>query len=398
MDPPTGLDTTSLRHVVAVLCVTQIISWGVLTYTLPVLAPTIAEETGWSLTSVVAAFTWSQLVAAGFSIVVGRAIDSHGPRHVMTGGAIVGVAGLVGIASAPDLVTFTIAWAVVGASMSAVLYPPAFAAVTEWGGPHRVRALTALTLVGGFASTVFAPLAAFLVGPLGWRNTYLVLAALLVLTVPLLWWALRHPWRPHRHVDGRTPDPAAERRAEYASTLRTRRFIGLVAALTLTGFAQRAVVFLLVPLVVERGLSIQAAAFALGGVGVGQVCGRLGYAPLAARYDIGGRTRIVFVAVAGTTLALAVVPGPAAVLFALAFASGIARGAYTLIQATAVADRWGTAAYASLNGVISAVLLVAGAFAPWIGTALAGGVGGYAPVFAVLAAIGAVGVIVSPRA
>ena len=44
--------------------------------------------------------------------------------------------------------------------MAGVFYPPAFAALTGWYGPDRVRALTALTLAAGFASTIFAPLTA----------------------------------------------------------------------------------------------------------------------------------------------------------------------------------------------------------------------------------------------
>ena len=64
--------------------------------------------------------------------------------------------------------------------MAGMLYPPAFAALTRWGGDRRVRALTTLTLVAGLASTVFAPLAAGLDDWLGWRGAYLVLLVVLV--------------------------------------------------------------------------------------------------------------------------------------------------------------------------------------------------------------------------
>ena len=82
--------------------------------------------------------------------------------------------------------------------MAGTLYPPAFAALTHWGGSDRVRALTTLTLVAGLASTVFAPLASVLDDWLGWRGAYLVLlAGLAGITVPLHWWGLSHPWRRH---------------------------------------------------------------------------------------------------------------------------------------------------------------------------------------------------------
>lgn len=390
LDSP-GLDGDALRRVLVVLSVTQIVSWGTLFYTLPVLASEISEETGWSLTWVVAAFTGSQLVAAAGSVVVGRRINHRGPRQVMSLGAVVGALGLVAVAAAPTLPVFALAWAVTGSAMSAVLYPPAFAALTEWAGTQRVRALTVLTLVAGFASTVFAPLAGFLVDPIGWRNTYLVMAGLLLATAPVLALALHHPWRATGH------DATPEESAQLGRTVRrSHAFVRLVAAMSMAGFAQWAAVFLLVPLLIQRGMSTETAALALAGGGVGQVCGRLAYARIAALSGVTARTRAVFAGVAVSTLALAAIPGPDALLFLLAFAAGIARGIYTLIQATSVTDRWGTGAYATLNGIMSATLLVAGATAPWIGTALARATDSYAVVFACLAVVATTAIAVTP--
>ncbi|GAA4820920.1 MFS transporter [Nocardioides caeni] len=393
-----GLAPDALRRVVVVLCGTQVVSWGTLFYTLPVLAPTIAREQDWSLSLVVASFTLAQLFAAAGSVVVGRRIEARGPRAVMAGGALVGAAGLVGVATAPTLWGFAVAWAVAGSAMSAVLYPPAFAALTEWGGERRVRALTALTLVAGLASTVFAPMAAFLVTPMGWRGTYLVMASILALTAPVLWATLHHPWRASTvvvPVDG-AATTTREATGAVPPTWRTPAFLRVVAALGLVGFSLWAAVFLLVPLLVERGLSTQAAALALGVGGVGQVCGRLAYARIEAASGVTARTRLVFAAVAVTTGSLAVVNGPAVALFGLSFAAGAARGVYTLVQATAVTDRWGTASYASLNGIVSAALLVAGAAAPWAGTAVAEASGSHALAFGLLTAIALAGIVVLP--
>ncbi|MBF6235385.1 MFS transporter, partial [Nocardia farcinica] len=94
-------------------------------------------------------------------------------------------AALVVVATAPNLAVFFAGWFAAGIAMGAVLYPPAFAALTRWWGAERVRALMILTLVAGLASTVFAPLTAVLAQRTDWRATYLVLAAVLaVVTVP----------------------------------------------------------------------------------------------------------------------------------------------------------------------------------------------------------------------
>ncbi|WP_251041884.1 MFS transporter [Arthrobacter sp. ISL-30] len=113
----------------------------------------------------------------------------------MTAGAVLGTAALVLVGTAPALPWFIAACLVAGTAQAAVLYQPSFAGITGWYGPARVRPLTVLTLVAGFASTVFAPLTAYLNEPLGWRGTYLVLAGIMVaVTVPLHWFFFNARW------------------------------------------------------------------------------------------------------------------------------------------------------------------------------------------------------------
>ena len=87
----------------------------------------------------------------------------------MTTRSMLAVPAVVGIALAPTLSWFFAAWVLAGVAMAGTLYPPAFAALTRWWGPRRVTALTALTLLAGLASTVFAPLTAALLEQLQWR-------------------------------------------------------------------------------------------------------------------------------------------------------------------------------------------------------------------------------------
>ena len=103
---------------------------------------------------------------------MGRHIDEVGPRAVMTAASVVAVAASPLWLLAPNLPVFYAGWVVTGAAMAATLYAPAFAAVTGWGGlVRRVRSLTAITLVAGLATTVFAPLTALRSSRwLGWRQ------------------------------------------------------------------------------------------------------------------------------------------------------------------------------------------------------------------------------------
>ena len=288
---------------------------------------------------------------------------------------------LVAVATAQNLAWFLSAWLLAGVAMGAVLYPPAFAALTRWHGPDRVRALTILTLAAGLASTVFAPLTAALAAVLDWRATYLVLAGILAaVTIPGHWFGLALPW-PER--------PVAESRHEEADPRQVARspvFVVLTVALSVAAFATFAVVINLVPLLAERGIGIGTASVALGLGGAGQVLGRLGYTTLARRTTVRTRTALILVAMALTTALLGVLTSVAALIVA-AIAAGMARGVFTLLQATAVTDRWGARYYGQLSGLLSAPLTITMALAPFAGAALAGLLGGYATTFLVLGAI-----------
>ena len=375
-----ALDPPSLRRVVAVLCATEIVSWGILFYAFPVMSTTIRDTEDWSLTWLVACFTAAQLAAAAVGIWVGRHIDASGPRRVMSTGSALGVVAVLAVAAAPNLWLFLLAWLLAGVAMAGTLYPPAFAAVTGWAGDGRVKALTAVTLVAGLASTVFAPLTAVLLEHLSWRQTYLVLAVVLVGTLPLHWWGLRAPWAPlTSSAHDEVGEPGRRR------VVRQPEFLLLVAAMTLGGFCVYAVVVNLVPLLNQNGTGTTEAAVALGIGGAGQVAGRLFYGPVLTRWSPRARTVATLAAASLTTVALAVVHQPVAVICALSFAAGIARGIFTLIQATAVSDRWGTQEYGARSGILSGGVLTASAFAPWIGTLLASALGSYAAAFMVLA-------------
>lgn len=166
---------------------------------------------------------------------------------------------------------------------------------------------------------------------------------------------------------------------------RSRPFLMLATAMTLNSFAMYAVVIALVPLLITRGASPTAAAWALGLGGAGQTLGRTLYAGLARHTGVTART-VTLIALGGaTTAAFAMVTGPFPLLVGIAIAAGTVRGNLTLLQATAVTDRWGTTDYGRLSGLLAAPATIASALAPFAGAALAGPLGGYPGLFTALA-------------
>lgn len=365
------------RGGLAALCITQTTAWGALYYALIAAVRPISEDTGWDPALVTGAFSVGLLVSALAGVHVGRILDRTGPRVLMTGGSVAGVLGLLLVAAAPNPLVFCAAWLVTGAAQAAVLYQPAFTVVSRWYGPARLRPLTVLTLVAGFASTIFAPVTAALASALGWRGAFVVLAGMLgLITVPLHARFLNRHW---------TPAPqhgtATVRRGRVRAVRRSPEFLGLQLLMVLLGLGLYTVTLNIVPLLMEKGAGYGLAAAGLGLVGAGQVGGRLLFSSIPP--DV--RLPVITGTAAGAVVLLAALPGPLPCLIAAGMLAGAVRGCQTLLQATIVGDRWGTRDLGALQGVFAAPLTAVTAVAPAAGPLLAGWLGTYAAMSYVMA-------------
>jgi predicted MFS family arabinose efflux permease len=171
---------------VPVLGVTQILAWGALFYPPVLMMPLIAADRGWSLAFAMSGFSLALLVAGFCAPTVGGLIDRHGGHAVMAAGSLLGALGLVCLTLASHPAAYLATWIILGAAISANLYDPAFATLGRIFGPNARKPITALTLAGGFASTVSWPSTQFLLSWTDWKTTYLVFACILaVIAAPL---------------------------------------------------------------------------------------------------------------------------------------------------------------------------------------------------------------------
>ena len=171
---------------VSALGVAQIISWGSLFYTIAVLGGAMREELGVSDVLLFGSFTAGLFLSGMVSPVVGRQIDTRGGRRVLAAGSLLGAVASIALATCQGPLTMLAGWLLAGAAMGACLYDPAFATLHQISGTSYRRAVTALTLFGGFASTVFWPLSQYLLDVVGWRYTFAVYAGLhLFVCLPL---------------------------------------------------------------------------------------------------------------------------------------------------------------------------------------------------------------------
>jgi MFS family permease len=195
---------------VPVLGVTQVLAWGTIFYTPVLIVPLIAADRGWSIAFTMGGFSAGLLTAGLAAPTVGRSIDRYGGHVVMTAGSLVWAVGLVLNTRATQPDAYLAVWMVLGVAMAANLYDSAFASLGRIFGAGARRPITALTLIGGFASTVSWPATHFLVEGFGWRGTYLIYAVLLALVAaPLHALALpRHRHEVDAQVPSETPVPA----------------------------------------------------------------------------------------------------------------------------------------------------------------------------------------------
>ncbi len=368
--------------VVAGLCVTETVSWGILYYGFPVLLRPMETDLGFSRVEITGAFSVGMGVAALAALPVGRWIDRHGARALMTLGSCLGTALLLAWSRVESLPALYAVWCLMGLALAATLYEPAFATVVGWFAMRgRDRALLTVTLAGALASTIFMPIEAWLVGWLGWRTALVALAVILaVLTIPIHALVLR---RPPRGAERGTGAGHAESRVPgltLGASARMAVFWVLAAAFVVGGFTTNSVTMHLIPYLSDRGYSPTVAAVMIGWMGAMQLPARLVFAPIATRFGHHAVTGVLFFVQAVSLAQLALVTR-LPTLVPMVVMLGAANGMATLARATIIVEIFGPRHYGSISGALALGANGARAIAPVGAAFLMVALGGYERVF-----------------
>ncbi|MBB1593145.1 MFS transporter [Achromobacter sp. UMC46] len=181
-------------RVVGSLGTAQTLAWASSYYLPAMLAAPMADELGISTPTVYAAFSGAMVVSALVGPWAGHAIDRRGGRVVLVGTSLIFALGLAALGSAEGLWTMAAAWLIVGVAMGSGLYEAAFSSLVRLYGHQARGAITGITLIAGFASTVGWPLSAWMETQFGWRYACLGWAGLhLLVGLPLNAWLPKSP-------------------------------------------------------------------------------------------------------------------------------------------------------------------------------------------------------------
>jgi len=363
---------------VLALGLTQIIGYGSLYYAFAILVPGVADTFGRPEAHLYAVFSVGLLVGGLAAPVAGRLMDRIGAPRLMTVGSGLAAACLVLIATAPSFPVWAAGVILTEIVAVAVLYDAAFATLAQLRGASARRAITRLTLIAGFASTIFWPLAAALDAAIGWRATYLVFAALhLTLGMGLhVWLARQTPVaEPVRPAD--LPPPVAEA-TPLPPDEAAAAFRAVAISFALSGALIAAFGVHMVPVLAASGLGDRTTAVAML-VGPAQVGIRLIDALVFTRLH-----PLTVAAISASALPLSaagLVLGlplglplwAAGILFAVLF--GVGQGLASIVRGTVPLTLFGRAGYGARLGRLAMLRTLASAGAPFAFAALGAAVG-----------------------
>jgi MFS family permease len=354
--------------VVAVLAlgITQITAWGTSYYCLGVLAGPISEDTGWSRGFVFLGFTVALLTMGLVSGAVGRAIDRHGARAVMTLGTVCVSAGLFALSQVRSQAAYLGVWVFLGLGMRLCLYDAAFAALVQVAPSRGRTAISYLTLFGAFASSVFWVVGHALTEQVGWRHTLVLFAAInLVVCLPLHWLGLAR--RERAAAATSAPGAAATADGPPLEGRARSMAIGLFALImSLNGFVFGVISVQLVPLLEAAGLATAAAVWVASLKGVAQFGGRVVEIAFARNLRAITVGRIAVGVLPPSLLLLLVGTGSLPLVVAFTLLMGAAQGVLTIVRGAVPLALFGPRGYGAVLGAIATPVLVVNAASPTV--------------------------------
>ena len=362
------------------LALAQLVSWGSVYYSFSLLVVPMEQTMGWSRTSTNAALSLGLLVSGFAAYPVGKWIDHGLGRRVMSIGSLIAAAMLLMWSATSSLTILFVAWIGLGLSMAATFYDPLFAVLTHRYPLRYKTKITLVTLVAGFASTVFIPITQFLVDVAGWRLALVALAACnLIICLPIHVVAIRSS-----RIDPNAAQPSAERMAVDAAAtrraLRTPTFWALALCFTTYYATFAALTFHLVPLMVERGVTNTVLVITMALIGPAQVIARAVWFAFDRKVTITTVGFIVVTLFPVSTVVLIVAGKSAALLWIFALCYGAANGMMTILRGTIVQQFLWTEGYGAISGMLSFPSNIAKGIAPIAAASIWGLTHGYVAV------------------
>ncbi|MGL5447961.1 MAG: MFS transporter, partial [Rhabdaerophilum sp.] len=374
------LDGFGEKPVIA-LSITQTLGYGALYYSFGVLATSISKDFGVGLDVFFGIFSLGLLFGGLAAPIAGRMLDQRGARAIMSVGSVCTGAALTLLAFAPNLWTFALGVVLLEFAACFVLYEAAFAALTQIYKYEARQRITAITLVAGFASTIFWPLTVWLESQFGWRGTFIIFGlAQLVIPALLHWFTLKEA----NPVAKIAPDASIHEmdQPHLTGQTRERAFLLYAVAVCVSGIAYAAIPVHMLKIIENEGFSAQAAAWVAMVMGPAQVMARVVEISYGQRFDALMTGRIALTALAGSLLLLAIGSGASVIAIGFAAFYGISQGLMSIARGTVPLQLFGVRGYATIVGRVTGLRFIVNAGAPFAFAAIWTHIGANAAIIA----------------
>lgn len=377
------------------LSLIQLISWGTLYYSFSLFLTPMEHDLGWQRGELTGGLTLGIVISGLASPLVGRLIDRGQARLVMTLGSLLGAGALFAWAEVETVAGYYCLWAVLGIALAATLYEPAFAVLIRRLGDRARQGIAAMTLIGGFASTLFIPICHLLIESLGWRDALLVLAGLNLALAAAAHWFILTPEAPDEppQVDDATPAPTKSLGGVLAEASGQPAFWYLLIAFTGCFFTVAALTFHMVPLLAEHGHGTAAAVTVIAVIGPAQVAGRILVTLIVPGLGLLVAGVLALGLPALSLLVLQLGGESFALLLLFGICLGMGNGIATIVRANAVVALFARTSFGAINGALHLPISMARAFAPSLAALLWATAGSYGPVLWALFGVSAAALV-----
>ncbi|MGB0506857.1 MAG: MFS transporter [Pikeienuella sp.] len=356
---------------IVALAIAQTIVWAGLFYIFPIMILRWENSFEWSRDKVALALTLALFCAAFAAPVAGRIIDRGGAKLLMTGSAILGAFGLVCLSLTQGYPLFLLFWAIIGISCAGCLYEPCFAFITRVKGSEARKAITIVTLIAGFASTLCYPVADYLASNYGWRVALQCFAALIVtVAVPLFWYSIG------RLGFNAPPRATKMQSAPPEGVFVSQLFWVLTFSFVAIALTQGMIITHIIPILHERQVSPAQAVLAASLVGPMQVAGRLVIMTFAKSLSAFAIIRLSFIGLTASALLLLSMTSSDWRLFGFVFLLGGCYGVVSVLRPVLTLELLGQQGFGQISGVMAGPYAIAIAIAPFLAVML-WRVGGY---------------------
>jgi hypothetical protein len=350
------------------LALGQTLTYSGVYYAFPALLPDLEAATGWSKAALAAGPTLGFLVMAALIPLTGRLVDRGYGGEMLFMLPVLAALAVAALATVRTPGQWLLVWAVIGVAQAGCLYESCFAFLTRRLGLGARAAITKVTLVAGFAGTLTFPLGHLLGEAMGGQGALLAFGGLILLAVPVNFWAVRLLRRGVRLGGERpAPEPGALRAA-----LARVEFWALASVFGLIWLNHGILITYVLPLFQASGAGARLAVLAASCIGPAQVAGRLVLLWGGARIDNFGAAffSLAAVVVAALVLWLAgVAPG---LIFVFALLQGAGAGLLSILRPMLVVEVLGPRGFGAVSGAVAVAPILASAAAPSVGAALLG--------------------------